>query len=177
MSQSSILSAPAQRDTHVRRPSPVPLVSWMDYPTADYPFGVVLVSVGSQAAFYDVSEIDCQFPDCRAFHLVKRDDSDSDYHVCLSMTNPNDHTCECQGFLRHGHCRHVTAAIFVAATPKPVASEADEAEAYRNKSHEADPDAVLSGRSTTGPWMAPSPEVQPNGQSHNHRLPRLRRRG
>ncbi len=103
------------------RNAPVPLVSWMEYPTPDYPFGVVLITVGSEAAFYDVSEIDCQFPDCRGFDFVKHDPTRPDYHVCLSMTNPQDHTCECRGFLAHGHCRHIAAAIMVAATPKPVA--------------------------------------------------------
>jgi hypothetical protein len=50
-----------------------------------------------------------------AFHLVKRDYGDEahDYHVCL---NGDASSCECPGFLRWNHCRHIEslAALCVA---------------------------------------------------------------
>jgi hypothetical protein len=99
---------------------PVPLVEWATRPTFDYPYGVIRIRMGKEVAYYDVAEVDCQFPNSRGFCLEKQREPNGCYHVCLCMTNPQDHTCECRGFLAHGHCRHIAAAILIAQTPMPV---------------------------------------------------------
>ena len=41
----------------------------------------------------------------RAVELQKWDDAAEAYHVLLS--GDGRHSCECKGFLHHGHCKHV----------------------------------------------------------------------
>jgi hypothetical protein len=70
-------------------------------------YGTVQITVGTTATVYDVRELDGG-PDGRGFELTKVPalPGEEPYHVWLSMTNPQDRTCECKGFLRHGHCKH-----------------------------------------------------------------------
>jgi hypothetical protein len=41
----------------------------------------------------------------RAFEITRQDTGDT-YHVLLHSP---ESSCECKGFLRHGHCKHVDA--------------------------------------------------------------------
>jgi hypothetical protein len=118
-----------QRDTRIPprpRPQPTPPARPADArvrvvtpPTIDYPFGVIETIVGRDVAYYDVCElVDIEFQGCRAFHFVKHGPAGHEYDVLIAP-NPQDHTCECKGFYAHGHCRHITAARFVAGQPSP----------------------------------------------------------
>jgi hypothetical protein len=55
-----------------------------------------------------------------AFLVEKRDyrplqegEEESRYHVLIA--NEQDRSCECKGFLRHGHCRHITGLLALRA--------------------------------------------------------------
>jgi hypothetical protein len=129
MCSSSSCAAAVQRDTRQPRPTvarPEPWVRWAERPTADYPFGVVEVIAGREVAYYDVCALaGVAIDGCRGFHFRKH--GGPEYHVLLAA-NPQDHSCECLGFLRHGNanphgCRHIVAARFVAATPAPAVAD------------------------------------------------------
>lgn len=58
-----------------------------------------------------------------AFLIEKRDyrplregEQESRYHVLLA--NEQDRTCECKGFLSHGHCRHIEGILALRAKGK-----------------------------------------------------------
>lgn len=63
--------------------------------------GVVKITVGKRSTDYWLTTIPSDFG--LAFQLVKGDESET-YHVNL---NGEQSTCECKGFLKWGHCKHV----------------------------------------------------------------------
>jgi hypothetical protein len=75
-------------------------------PSDTDPNGVLRIATPRETAYYDTLEIDCQFPECRGFVLVKHTPERETHHVCLSL-NAGESTCDCPGFLRWGHCKHV----------------------------------------------------------------------
>jgi hypothetical protein len=76
-------------------------------PTDGHPTGVIVIPGELETAFYDVTEILCEFPNCRGFALTKHTPDREQYHVLLA-DNPQDHSCDCPGFLRWSHCKHVS---------------------------------------------------------------------
>jgi len=59
---------------------------------------------------YEVKEYSgVQIPGSRGFSFAKLAPDMITYDVLIGM-NPQDHSCECLGFLRHGHCKHIDAA-------------------------------------------------------------------
>jgi hypothetical protein len=62
--------------------------------------GVVRITVGSKEADYFLTPLATDFG--RGFLLEKIGHEES-YHVNL---NGPQSTCECKGFLKHGHCKH-----------------------------------------------------------------------
>ena len=90
-----------QRERKVR------LLAWL----TDLRAGVLRIVEEGKASpdFYHVCEIGSDYG--RGFCLQKMVNGnpttcEEPYHVCL---RPVASTCECKGFLRHGHCRHVEA--------------------------------------------------------------------
>ena len=64
---------------------------------------VICVTLAEQATCYAVREIPCEIGG-RGF-AVHRTGLGNLYHVRVGP--PEDCSCECRGFLYHGHCRHV----------------------------------------------------------------------
>jgi hypothetical protein len=64
--------------------------------------GVFCVTLGEEASFYTLHEIPCEIGG-RGF-AVHRTGLGTLYHV---RVGPEECSCECMGFLRHGYCRHV----------------------------------------------------------------------
>ena len=64
---------------------------------------VVHLAVGKEEAFYAVHEIPCEIGG-RGF-AVHRLGLGTLYHARVGA--PEDTSCECHGFLRHGHCKHI----------------------------------------------------------------------
>jgi hypothetical protein len=75
-------------------------------PSADG-VGVFCVSVGEKSAFYALREIPCEIGG-RGF-AVHRLGLGELYHVRVGA--PEECSCECKGFLVHGHCRHVLGLL------------------------------------------------------------------
>jgi hypothetical protein len=63
----------------------------------------VFAIIDRKTAFYAFKEIPCEIGG-RGFALHRLGLGDL-YHVCIS--SPAESSCECLGFLRHGHCKHV----------------------------------------------------------------------
>ena len=106
----STATAPARQ----RKPRPKPerrirLCVRPDGPSA----GVVRITVGKDEADYFLTEIPADFG--RGFQVEKVgiDCAEAAYHVNLDADR---RTCECQGFLRHEHCKHADGlAALIAA--------------------------------------------------------------
>lgn len=96
--------------THTR-PTQAPAFAavWVEPPNAVHPVGTVKVTVGKCWDYYDVTEIECQFPEARGFSLTKHSVEREQYDVLIHR-NGQDCSCECRGFLRWGTpCRHIKA--------------------------------------------------------------------
>jgi hypothetical protein len=69
--------------------------------------GVFSVTEGDEVVFYTVHEIRCDIGG-RGF-AVHRTGLGNLYHVRVGR--PSDCSCECKGFLAHGHCRHILGLL------------------------------------------------------------------
>jgi len=69
--------------------------------------GVFSVCAGGRTTFYALHELRCDIGG-RGF-AVHRLGLGELYHVRVG--EPADCSCECLGFLRHGHCRHVLGLL------------------------------------------------------------------
>ena len=69
--------------------------------------GVFRVTVGEETALYAMHEIPCEIGG-RGFALHRLGIGEL-YHVRVGA--PHDCSCECLGFLRHGHCRHILGLL------------------------------------------------------------------
>jgi hypothetical protein len=70
--------------------------------------GVVRLTVGREVAGYLIRLLPSDFGDCFRLSKVGVCGDVSEYDVCLDNTGQ---TCECMGFLRHGHCKHVAGLM------------------------------------------------------------------
>ena len=64
---------------------------------------VFCVTLGMEATFYTLREIPCEIGG-RGF-AVHKTGLGTLYHVRIGA--PEDCSCECLGYLRHGYCKHV----------------------------------------------------------------------
>ncbi|HYT91337.1 MAG TPA: SWIM zinc finger family protein [Gemmataceae bacterium] len=69
--------------------------------------GVFSIAAGGKMGFYTFHEIPC-FIGGKGF-AVHRLGLGNLYHVRIG--EPEDCSCECLGYLRHGHCRHVLGLL------------------------------------------------------------------
>jgi hypothetical protein len=69
--------------------------------------GVFQVTVGAETAHYVLQEVSCDIGG-RGF-AVHRLGLGSLYHVRIGK--PEECSCECQGFLFRGHCRHILGLL------------------------------------------------------------------
>ena len=83
--------------------TPAQRVIRLERPTTLDGVGVFSVRVRERTTFYTLHEIRCDIGG-RGFE-VHRLGLGELYHVRVGA--PADCSCECLGFLRHGHCRHV----------------------------------------------------------------------
>ena len=75
---------------------------------------VFCVTLGDEATFYTLHEIPCEIGG-RGF-AVHRTGLGTLYHVRVGT--PEECSCECMGFLRHGYCKHVLGLQALIATGK-----------------------------------------------------------
>ena len=67
--------------------------------------GVFCVKLGEKQQYYTFREIPCEIGG-RGF-ILHRLGLGTPYHVRVGK--PAESSCECLGFLRHGHCKHIAA--------------------------------------------------------------------
>ena len=65
--------------------------------------GVFVLREGKRASYYAIHEIPCEIGG-RAF-AAHRLGLGTLYHIRVG--GPDECSCECLGFLRHGHCKHI----------------------------------------------------------------------
>ena len=69
--------------------------------------GVISLCTGKETVYYTVLEIPCEIGG-RGFAMHKLGMGPL-YH--LRVGEPEDCSCECMGFLRHGYCKHVMGLL------------------------------------------------------------------
>jgi hypothetical protein len=78
--------------------------------------GVLVLTVDGEATAYLARRIPADAGE--GWELMKFRKAEGDerivYHVCLAIRH-GQHSCECKGFLRWGHCKHVEALLALAA--------------------------------------------------------------
>jgi hypothetical protein len=87
-------------------PKPTRAIRLMRSPARDG-VGVFSIRVGDECQFYTLHEIPCDIGG-RGFE-VHRLGLGNLYHVRIGP--PDECSCECQGFLSHGQCRHVLGLL------------------------------------------------------------------
>jgi len=75
---------------------------------------VCCISDGKESAYYAIREIPCEIGG-RGF-AVHRLGLGTLYHVRVGEAD--DCSCECKGWLRHGHCKHVQGLLALTAAGK-----------------------------------------------------------
>jgi hypothetical protein len=88
--------------TQRSRPAPARTIRLVR-PADERGVAIVCVVLGKDSSFYTLREIPCEIGG-RGF-AVHRTGLGSLYHVRVGA--PEDCSCECLGFLRHGYCKHV----------------------------------------------------------------------
>jgi hypothetical protein len=89
---------------------------WVSRPQPLHPHGIFHVTEEvrrghQQRDLYEVVLVPAAFG--HGFHVRKFGAPESTYHVNLSADG--QHSCECKGHLRWGHCRHVEALLALLA--------------------------------------------------------------
>jgi hypothetical protein len=98
----TVPSTPPASKPRRPRPKPANPVNLLIAPTATMP-GIVRIQLDGQTwTDYNLAPIHADYG--RAFRLVKLLGPHDRYDVLL---NGEHSTCECLGFLHHGHCKHV----------------------------------------------------------------------
>src|SRR5262249_46034972 len=109
----STVFAPAPR-VKARRPKKAPakpqrFCRLQARPTVDEPVLLTLHIAGKESDYW-LSLMPSDFGEAfRLEKIIPSDDGPAErgevYHVCFE--DQQNHTCECKGFLRHGHCKHI----------------------------------------------------------------------
>jgi hypothetical protein len=105
-------TTPALARQRKPRPKPARSIRLEVRPEGDG-LGIVRITVGNQYADYFLTPIPADFG--RGFKVEKVGllVNDPPYHVNI---DGDVRTCECKGFLRHGHCKHADGlAALIAA--------------------------------------------------------------
>lgn len=77
-------------------------------PLLDSPsVGIVAITEGKKVEEYLLWR-QPSFPYTHGFRLAKMGTDTDGYDVLLDQAKPELSTCECKGFLRWGHCKHVS---------------------------------------------------------------------
>lgn len=77
--------------------------------------GVLTLTIGKKVDTYDLRPIECQFG--LGVQLAKHGSIEEPYHVCLPLADGHP-SCECLGWLRHSHCKHIDALCALHACGK-----------------------------------------------------------
>lgn len=101
------------------RHKPVRTIRWVYEPNGSLP-AAVCITTDRQRDFYDLVEHPCgPTEDSRAFRLTKHDvNKNIAYDAVIA---PGGCSCECLGFLRHDHCKHVEGLLALMGQENSVA--------------------------------------------------------
>lgn len=91
-------------------PSPRGMVIELLHPCEEGGIGLFSVTQRKKTHYYLFAEIPCEIGG-RGF-AVQRLGEDRVYHVRIGAVE--ECSCECLGFLRHGHCKHLHALLAIA---------------------------------------------------------------
>jgi hypothetical protein len=118
---------PRVRTSGKPRPKPARSIRILEQPTDDTDgWAAIAITVGKKTDTYLLHTIPTDFAGTTAFEVEKLNEdlaTVEQYHVLLA-NRPEARSCECKGFLRHGHCKHVEglAALAIAgrlSAPEP----------------------------------------------------------
>jgi hypothetical protein len=87
-----------------RKPRPKPQRSIrVEVPPTYNGLGIVRITIGTEHADYFLTELPADFGRGFTVEKIGLHENDPPYHVNIDA---DKRTCECKGFLRHGHCKH-----------------------------------------------------------------------
>jgi hypothetical protein len=87
-----------------RKPRPKPARSIrVEVPLEYNGLGVVRITVGKEYADYFLTELPADFGRGFAVEKIGLHENEPPYHVNIDGERKS---CDCRGFLRHGHCKH-----------------------------------------------------------------------
>jgi hypothetical protein len=102
----------ATRPARKPRSKPARSICWLSRPTAER-IGSLQITTGPMTVGYWCRRLPSDFGS--AFELTNWL-NDETYAVCID-NQTGHHSCECLGFLRHGHCKHVSGLLALTGHP------------------------------------------------------------
>jgi len=111
-----IQTHPAVNASAAKRKRPLTITSY--HPEPGMPVSLVITCDGKESHYWAErirSEFGIAVRFSKAWDGRTRDFATEEYDVLLDGDRSS---CECMGFLRHGYCRHVTAAVQLLAEGK-----------------------------------------------------------
>jgi hypothetical protein len=98
------MNATATAPARQRKPRPKPARSIRLAVRPEFNgLGIVQITVGTERADYFLTLIPADFGKGFKVEKIGLHENDPPYHVNI---DDDKRSCECKGFLRHGHCKH-----------------------------------------------------------------------
>ncbi len=70
---------------------------------------LAVMTIGNDVFNYHLSRLPCPWGEAFRWTKLGRTPEGEPDHYDVVMDERNGHTCECKGYLRHGHCKHIDA--------------------------------------------------------------------
>jgi hypothetical protein len=100
------MTATATKPKKTRKPrvKPERRITMQQAPNADGKGAIVEITVGKETDFYFVDKVPSDFGTAFKLEKCNYDGNDTTYHTLLDGQRSS---CECKGYLRHHHCKHI----------------------------------------------------------------------
>jgi hypothetical protein len=99
------------------RPKPPRQIGWTMAPKPGHPYGVLHIIEGGKRDDYFIRAIEADFGLGVEVTKLTGEPDNPQYNVNLDDQREH-HSCECPGFLRWGHCKHIEGLVALARAGK-----------------------------------------------------------
>ncbi|MBY0525070.1 MAG: hypothetical protein K2R98_16820 [Gemmataceae bacterium] len=149
----SSLSAPparVQQGAARKTRKPARFIRWLELPDPSCQgWGACEIAVGPNVTAYLFRQVPCHLGGALIGYELEKltpalTETGESYHVVIDVGPHRQHSCECLGFLRHGHCKHVDGIMALRVAPR-ASKHRSTTDAARN-----DPEAYWQEMQRTG---------------------------